>query len=115
MNNFENRPEKFGKVRRYTIDYGHGIASLTTPFEPVDRFYTLASECFGIRKSIARCEILLVEDYLPEPDYERLSFNRDSYIWRRDGARKMLTPFEDEEWDTSFCDVCAFKGVKHGD
>ena len=107
--------EKFDDVRRYVINYGYGVAYFTTPFEPINRFYTLANQCFGIRKSITKCEIEGIEDYLSEPDYERLVFGGDSYIWRRDGARKMLTPFEDEEWDTSFCDVCAFKGVKHGD
>lgn len=94
---------------KYTIDYGFGTAVLYTPHEPEKRFYTLAGTCFGIRKSIMCCNIVKTEDTpCPNPDCERLEFNGDVYIWREDGARRMLAPewAADEEWDTDFCEEC---------
>ena len=95
---------------KYTIDYGFGRAILYTPHDPETRFYALASTCFGIRKSIAYCRVLKAEDVpCPAPAYERLEFNGDVYIWREDGARKMLEPWPDEEWDTDYCEECCAK------
>lgn len=92
---------------KYTINYGCGIATLYTPHDPEKRFNTLANTCFGIRKSILCFEILKTEDMpCPAPDYERLEFSGDVYIWRKDGARKMLAPYPDDEWDTDYCDEC---------
>lgn len=94
---------------KYTIDYGFGKAILYTEHNPRKRFYKLASTCFGIRKSIMCCNIILAED-APSPTHgcERLEFGGDVYIWREDGARKMLEPdwAADEDWDTDFCEEC---------
>jgi hypothetical protein len=94
---------------KYTIDYGFGVAILYTPHDPEKRFYTLANTCFGIRKSIAGCDIIKTEDVpSPNPGCERLEFNGDVYIWREDGARKMLEPewAADDDWDTDYCEKC---------
>lgn len=94
-------------MKKYVINYGYGIAVLYTSYEPLERFYTLANTCFGIRKSIACVEILNAKD-APDEEYERLEFNGDAYIWRADGARKLVKPESaaDKEWDTSYCDIC---------
>lgn len=90
---------------KYTIDYGFGKAILYTPHDPEERFYALASTCFGIRKSIAGCSVIKAEEAACA-DYERLEFSGDVYVWREDGARKMLEPYPDEEWDTEYCTEC---------
>lgn len=54
---------------KYTIDYGFGEATLYTPYDAKERFYTLAGTCFGIRKSIMHCVILKAEDMLMCPTY----------------------------------------------
>lgn len=94
-------------MTKYRINYGFGVAELYTPYDPEERFYTLANTCFGIRKSIMCCDILSSEEAPDEP-YEKLSFNGDTYIWREDGARKMIEPvyMMDEDWDTYYCDIC---------
>ena len=97
--------QTFKNLKRYKINYGFGIAYLDTPYDPVDRFYKLANTCFGIRKSIMRCSVVDVED-LMDRGYERLSFDGDSYIWRTDGARKMVTPWPDDDWYTDYCEEC---------
>lgn len=88
---------------KYTIDYGAGMAILYTPFEPKERFYTLASTCFGIRKSIMCCGIWKEEDVECE-DFERLEFNGNVYVWDELGRRKCLEPEDmaDEEWDYTY-------------
>ena len=105
-------------MKKYEIDYGGGFATLYTPsVDWENRFLALAGVCFGIRKSIMKVDLLcesVVEpgdDYSKrkqEDEYERLEFCGDAYIWREDGARKMVSPteFADEEWDTSFCQEC---------
>lgn len=90
---------------KYTIDYGFGVATLWTPLDPVERFYTLADTCFGIRKSIACCSILSKEPATCET-FERLEFGGDVYVWRHDGARMMLNPPIDEDWDEDYCAEC---------
>lgn len=94
---------------KYTINYGFGTAILYTPYDCKSRFYTLANTCFGIRKNIMYCKIVKTEDVECE-DFERLECNGDIYIWREDGARKMIEPewAKDEEWDTDFCDECKY-------
>lgn len=92
---------------KYTINYGAGKAILYTPHDPVERFHILAGTCFGIRKSIMCCDIIERENVpCPAPDHERLEFYGDVYVWRRDGARKMLAPFPDEEWDEEYVEEC---------
>jgi hypothetical protein len=95
---------------KYLIDYGPGYAVLYTPHPPERRFYELASTCFGIRKSIVTFRIIR-QDKEPTPRgaQERLEFNGDVYIWREDGARKMLEPYLDDEWDTEYCEECCWE------
>lgn len=95
---------------KYTIDYGFGEAILYTPYDAEERFYALAGTCFGIRKSIMHCVILKAED-IPCKDFERLEFNGDVYIWREDGARKMVAPLwaADEEWNMDYCEEVRYK------
>lgn len=95
---------------KYTIDYGFGTAVLYTPYDPEKRFYQLANTCFGIRKSIMGCTILKKED-IPFDDFERLEFNGDVYVWREDGARKMIEPewASDEDWDLDLCEEYIYK------
>lgn len=95
---------------KYTIDYGFGEAILYTPYDAKERFYVLAGTCFGIRKSIMHCVILKAED-IPCEDFERLEFNGDVYVWREDGARKMLAPLRaaDKEWDMNYCEKARYK------
>jgi hypothetical protein len=90
---------------KYTIDYGFGIATLYTPFDPKSRFYTLANTCFGIRKSIAYCRILRAEK-VECSDFERLEFSGDVYVWDNLGRRKMLEPWPDEDWDPYYIETC---------
>lgn len=97
-------------MKKYTIDYGFGKATLHTPYQYPDvRFCTLGSTCFGLRKSIMKVDILDVEDVeLPEGTEwnERLEFNGDVYIWREDGSRKMIAPdwAADEDWEYAWAD-----------
>lgn len=95
---------------KYTIDYGFGEATLYTPYDAKERFYALANTCFGIRKSIMHCVILKAED-IPCEDFERLEFNGDVYVWREDGARKMVAPLwaADKEWDMDYCEEVRYK------
>ena len=95
---------------KYTIDYGFGEATLYTPYDAKERFYALANTCFGIRKSIMHCVILKAED-IPCEDFERLEFNGDVYVWREDGARKMVAPLwaADKEWDMDDCEMVRYK------
>lgn len=95
---------------KYTIDYGFGEAVLYTPFDPEERFYALASTCFGIRKSIACCDILKSEE-VDISDFERLEFNGDAYVWDKDGRRKMVAPdyMADDGWDDSYSEECRYE------
>ena len=95
---------------KYTIDYGFGEATLYTPYDAKERFYALANTCFGIRKSIMHCVILKAED-IPCEDFERLEFYEDVYVWREDGARKMVAPLwaADKEWDMDDCGMVRYK------
>ena len=94
---------------KYTINFGCGMATLYTPYDCKERFYTLANTCFGIRKSIMCCDILNIENASCD-DFERLEFNGDAYIWDKDGRRKMIEPewARDEEWDDYYCDECKY-------
>ena len=92
---------------KYKIDYGYGTAVLYTPYDPEERFYTLANTCFGIRKCIMGCHIYDKAAQSCPPYNERLEFNGDVYVWNHQGARKMLAPYPDEEWDLDFIEECA--------
>ena len=77
---------------KYLIDYENGIAELYTPSEHwLERFYELAYQCFGIRKSIGRVQ--LIEEtsekpkYLLQGEYERLCHNGDVIVWDANGHK----------------------------
>lgn len=83
---------------KYLIDYEYGIAELYTPCTDWEyRFYTLAEQCFGIRKNIWDVELIRSEDIRPddllEDEYERLEHDGDVIVWNEDGI-KIKT-----EWD----------------
>lgn len=76
----------------YLIDYQFGRAKLYTPYsEWEDRFYELASQCFGIRKSIG--EVTLIAKTIASPkdkmpgELERLEHNGDVVIWNAQGEK----------------------------
>lgn len=82
----------------YMIDYGFGVAKLYTPREDWrSRFYELADQCFGIRKSIAYAN--LIGEYSESPrdplpgEYERLEHNGDVIVWNEAGEKIK------SEWD----------------
>ena len=83
---------------KYKIDYGFGIAVLYTPSEDWERrFYTLANQCFGIRKSIMYAKLLnktedIRDNRLPG-EYERLEHNGDTIVWNENGEKIK------SEWD----------------
>ena len=81
-----------GKGRKvYIIDYEYGVAKLYTPNEDWEtRFHNLASQCFGIRKSIGVVNLKRVEEDDVEPikdEYERLEHNGDIIIWNKEGEK----------------------------
>lgn len=83
---------------RYKIDYEYGIAYLYTPEEDWEsRFYELASQCFGIRKSIGEVELINKDNeqpkYLLADECERLEHNGDVIVWDKQGEKIK------SEWD----------------
>ena len=83
---------------KYTINYEFGKAVLYTPSEDwEDRFYTLANQCFGIRKSIGKVKLMLKKEIKPiytiDGEYERLEHNGDVIIWNEQGEKI------NSEWD----------------
>ena len=83
---------------KYKIDYTYGIAELYTPKEDwLDRFFKLAYQCCGIRKSIG--EVHLIEKtneeppYLLQGEYERLCHSGDVIVWDKNGDKIK------SEWD----------------
>ena len=85
-------------MKKYKIDYEYGIAFLYTPSEDwKNRFDELASQCFGIRKSIGETVLISKEDAEPqdkiEGEYERLEHSGDLIIWNEAGEKIK------SEWD----------------
>ena len=88
-------------INKYVIDYKNGIARLYTPsYDWEDRFYTLANQCFGIRKSIDCEYVKLIEmseiNFEPEyyEEYERLEHSGgDVIVWNEKGEKIK------SEWD----------------
>lgn len=86
-------------MAKYLIDYGMGIAILYTPSDDYEqRFYELASQCFGIRKSIMQCELVRRSEEEPKDkiphEYERLEYGGDLIIWNEAGE-KIKSEFDD--------------------
>ena len=86
------------------IDYGSGYADLWGRFnaETVERaFYHHANQCFGIRKSIMRFELLSIEpsgmpapwSLLPEADVMLKHTGGDTIVWNAAGDKIK------SEWD----------------
>lgn len=77
---------------KYVINYEYGVAELYTPHKDwKERFYELASQCFGIRKSIGEVKLISKEDknpsYLVVGEYERLEHNGDVIVWNKEGEK----------------------------
>ena len=88
-------------IKEYIIDYEHGLAKLYTPSDNwEDRFYELASQCFGIRKSLGEVSLIQKNDNEPkhkiENEYERLEHSGDTIIWDKNGKKIK------SEWDLIF-------------
>ncbi len=82
----------------YYIDYEYGTANLYTPYKDWEsRFYELADQCFGIRKSIGTVRLVAKTDEKPQDpipgEFERLEHNGDVIIWNKDGEKIK------SEWD----------------
>lgn len=85
-------------MSKYTIEYGWGIATLFTPSsEWEERFYYLAEQCYGIRKSIDYAHLLRVDEEEPAQmipgEYERLEHHGDVIVWNEAGEKIK------SEWD----------------
>ena len=85
-------------MNKYTIDYGFGTATLYTPSSDWEgRFYELANQCFGIRKSIMWAHLVRSEDAEPKHkivgEYERLEHDGDLIVWNEAGEKIK------SEWD----------------
>ena len=85
-------------MNKYTIDYGFGTATLYTPSSDWEgRFYELANQCFGIRKSIMWAHLVRSEDAEPKykvvGEYERLEHDGDLIVWDEAGEKIK------SEWD----------------
>lgn len=83
---------------KYYINYGFGKAELYTPYKDwYSRFMELASQCFGIRKSIGLVQLMAkTDEKAPNPipgEFERLEHNGDVIIWNKDGEKNKT------EWD----------------
>jgi len=81
-------------VNIYDIDYQYGRAKLFTPSDDWrERFYHLASQCFGIRKSIGDTQLLNKSTGVLDKGYERLEHNGDVIIWD-DSGNKIESEFD---------------------
>lgn len=77
---------------KYKINYEYGTAKLYTPDKDwKERFFALANQCFGIRKSIGEVELISKRDEEPADklvnEYERLEHNGDIIIWNETGEK----------------------------
>ena len=83
---------------KYLIDYEYGIAELYTPSEHwLYRFHDLAGQCFGIRNSIGKVQLIEATDeqppYLLQREHERLCHHGDVIVWDENGNKIK------SEWD----------------
>lgn len=106
--------------KKYTVNYGYGVATLVTPFDFKERFEVLVNTCPEIAKRCSQAVIMRIEEVPESWEYfESLSFfasteNSDKkehflYAWREDGARKLIAPVWKlgwKEWNTHYCEVC---------
>lgn len=87
---------------KYVIDFGYGKAELYTPSDDWEsRFYHLANQCFGIRKSIAHAKLISNTNKEPQNkldgEYERLEHSGwDVIVWNEKGE-KIKSEFDFEE------------------
>ena len=77
---------------KYKIDYGFGVATLYTPSQDWEnRFYELANQCFGIRKSIMYANLISSSEEKPknmlDGEYERLEHSGDVIVWNENGEK----------------------------
>ena len=74
------------------IDYGFGVATLYIPSKDWEnRFYELANQCFGIRKSIMYAKLISSSEENPknmlDGEYERLEHSGDVIVWNENGEK----------------------------
>lgn len=109
-------------MKRYIIefgglDFGDCVAILWTPLDPLERFKTLANACEEAYSGIRYCKIMDCQERskpIGDPwEFERLTFAGYSYSWRHDGARRMILPRIDDEYDESYCSACRPKETIH--
>lgn len=99
------------EMTRYIIDFGFGVATLYTPSKHwAERFKALGPTCYTVEIGTLR---LLSEKGGFKPtmwdEHERIEVNGNVYIWRVDGARRMLHPIPDFDWDERWCKTCAYE------
>lgn len=91
-------------MNRAQINYGFGTATLYGDFDAatVERFFMQhANQCFGIRKSIMRVDVVSIApcDGLPDPWNKlagaatMLTHSGDTIVWNADGEKIK------SEWD----------------
>jgi hypothetical protein len=95
-------------LNRYKVNYQYGVAFLWTPVEgdeeAMKRFYQLAGQCFGIRKSIGETKLVETKKDVERPMwahpwasdfYEALQHTGgDTIIWDNKGEKVK------SEWDS---------------
>ena len=77
---------------KYKIDYGFCVATLYTPSQDWEnRFYELANQCFGIRKSVVYAHLISSSEGKPknmlDGEYERLEHSGDVIVWNEKGEK----------------------------
>lgn len=116
------------KKTKYTVNYGYGVATLVTPFDFKERFETLANVCPEIAKRRSQAVVMRMEDVTDEWEhFESLGFFAPTeswdkkeyflYVWREDGARKLVTPVWKrgfDSWNERYCDICGVKKDANG-
>jgi hypothetical protein len=78
---------------KYKIDYEYGLAELWAKDRiknPLDKFYDLASMCFGIRKSIGQIS-LISEEFLPITEDISTPVNDSEHIMKNGMGDYMST------------------------
>ena len=106
--------------KKYTVNYGYGVATLVTPFDFKRRFELLTSTCPELARRNSQAVVVRIEDVPEDYEYfESLGFFAPVgdgsakeyflYIWREDGARKLISPVWKrgwEDWNEYYCGVC---------
>lgn len=109
-------------MKKYTIDYGHGIAVLYTNYPPRDRFNTLGKSCYELKGKMTDYSVIQAREATKEEidnlivrhgateNTERLEFMDKAYLYREDGARMLVEPIYmgRSDWNMYYCDICKY-------